>query len=259
MPIAFLRILEYYSGILFLTTNRVGAIDDAFRSRLHLILYYPQLTETQTLRIWQTNLQRLKDINAKRLDTNRSPIDFNYRRIAKWAAKNWKKMSWNGRQIRNAFQTAVSLAEFEAKQESARHPGSQVHPSLDVKHFKLLAKVSDQFSEYLHMTHGDDEDQRAVRDQVRAGPYRAKGKSRSFSEEDEDDDEHDNSGLGSDSFSGTDSSEDSNNGFELSIDSSNDSDSQGKPKRPSKSSRKSKGTKGKAPDERKEKNKGRRN
>lgn len=36
----FLRVLEYYNGLLFLTTNRVGTIDEAFKSRIHLSLYY---------------------------------------------------------------------------------------------------------------------------------------------------------------------------------------------------------------------------
>lgn len=35
----FLRALEFYSGILFLTTNRVGTIDEAFKSRIHISLY----------------------------------------------------------------------------------------------------------------------------------------------------------------------------------------------------------------------------
>jgi len=39
MVSVFLRILEYYSGILFLTTNRVGTIDEAFKSRIHVSLY----------------------------------------------------------------------------------------------------------------------------------------------------------------------------------------------------------------------------
>lgn len=37
----FLRSLEYYAGVLFLTTNRVGSIDQAFKSRIHLSVYYP--------------------------------------------------------------------------------------------------------------------------------------------------------------------------------------------------------------------------
>jgi hypothetical protein len=39
MVSVFLRVLEYYSGILFLTTNRVGTIDEAFKSRIHISLY----------------------------------------------------------------------------------------------------------------------------------------------------------------------------------------------------------------------------
>lgn len=34
----FLRTLEYYDGLLFLTTNRVGTLDEAFRSRIHVTL-----------------------------------------------------------------------------------------------------------------------------------------------------------------------------------------------------------------------------
>ena len=36
----FLRTLEYYSGILFMTTNRVRTFDDAFKSRIHVPLKY---------------------------------------------------------------------------------------------------------------------------------------------------------------------------------------------------------------------------
>jgi SpoVK/Ycf46/Vps4 family AAA+-type ATPase len=32
----FLRAMEYYQGILFLTTNRVGTFDEAFISRVHV-------------------------------------------------------------------------------------------------------------------------------------------------------------------------------------------------------------------------------
>ena len=39
----FLRELEYYQGIIFLTTNRVSQIDDAIASRIHLPLKYKSL------------------------------------------------------------------------------------------------------------------------------------------------------------------------------------------------------------------------
>jgi SpoVK/Ycf46/Vps4 family AAA+-type ATPase len=39
----FLRTLEYYDGILILTSNRVGTFDEAFKSRIQVALHYPNL------------------------------------------------------------------------------------------------------------------------------------------------------------------------------------------------------------------------
>ncbi|OCK88233.1 uncharacterized protein K441DRAFT_589725, partial [Cenococcum geophilum 1.58] len=41
----FLRKLEYYKGILFLTTNRVKTIDEAIASRIHLVFRYSSLNK----------------------------------------------------------------------------------------------------------------------------------------------------------------------------------------------------------------------
>lgn len=51
---------RYYSGILFLTTNRVGIFDPAFKSRIHISLYYPPLDAPTTIKIWRVNIARLK-------------------------------------------------------------------------------------------------------------------------------------------------------------------------------------------------------
>lgn len=194
-----MRILEYYSGILFLTTNRVGAIDDAFRSRLHLTLYYPRLTETQTLKIWKTNLQRLKENNKLRLQGEIALIDFNDKKIIAWVKKHWEEIQWNGRQIRNAFQTAIALSEFEARKSNAKgFDGSfKASPVLTTDHFKKLARASAQFSEYLRETHGDDEDERAVLDKMRAAPTRRNLKSTVFSDDENESDVMSDSGSGS--------------------------------------------------------------
>lgn len=97
--LVFLRMLEYYSGILFLTTNRVGAIDDAFRSRLHLILYYPKLTKTQTKQIFKHNFQRIAQINIDRKNKNLSEFEYekSEKKIMDWAMETWKGLRWNGR------------------------------------------------------------------------------------------------------------------------------------------------------------------
>ena len=55
----FLRVLEYYSGILFLITNRTGIIDPAFKSRIYMSLYYPILSQTATESIWTWHIKRV--------------------------------------------------------------------------------------------------------------------------------------------------------------------------------------------------------
>ena len=101
----FLRVLEYYSGILFLTTNKVGHFDEAFKSRIHVSLYFPQLDEETTIKIWKMNLERLVN--------NKKHIEVDGKAIKKYAKKHYMHLSkakrgpWNGRQIKNAFQTAI--------------------------------------------------------------------------------------------------------------------------------------------------------
>ena len=58
----FLRVLDYYNGILFLTTNRAGVLDEAFKSRIHYKIYYPDLTIEQTVDIWKLNIHRVRRI-----------------------------------------------------------------------------------------------------------------------------------------------------------------------------------------------------
>lgn len=53
----FLRKLEYYSGILFLTTNRVTVMDEAIASRIHLPLRYDNLDNSARKLVWKNLLQ----------------------------------------------------------------------------------------------------------------------------------------------------------------------------------------------------------
>ena len=54
----FLRTLEYYRGILFLTTNRVKDFDDAMQSRIDLPLKYLDLSKDIRKTIWGEFLKR---------------------------------------------------------------------------------------------------------------------------------------------------------------------------------------------------------
>ncbi|KAF7502676.1 hypothetical protein GJ744_005264 [Endocarpon pusillum] len=99
----FLRALEYYSGILILTSNRVGTFDEAFKSRIQLALHYENLTVSQRRKIWRNFINRLRtfeDPNAD-FDDIMDHID------------DLSKKDMNGREIRNAIPTARQLAQFK--------------------------------------------------------------------------------------------------------------------------------------------------
>ncbi|KAL8911012.1 MAG: hypothetical protein Q9171_003748 [Xanthocarpia ochracea] len=147
----FLRALEYYSGILFLTTNRIGAFDEAFISRIHMSLYFPDLDQDNTFKVWAMNLARLQD-SGRKIFVEKEPIQ-------EFARNHWKDgHRWNGRQIRNAFQTAIALAEYDFNErcircETTREPPPAM-PVLEAKHFKAVAETSAQFHDYLTETLG---------------------------------------------------------------------------------------------------------
>ncbi|CAI7642308.1 unnamed protein product [Penicillium pancosmium] len=62
----FLRVLEYYEGILILTSNRVGTFEEAFKSRIQLALHYKNLSVDQRQRIWWNFLDRFRVMEEAR-------------------------------------------------------------------------------------------------------------------------------------------------------------------------------------------------
>jgi hypothetical protein len=108
-------------------------------------------------------MKRLRDINEKRKGGQAPIIDFDKTKILQWVDLNWELLQWNGRQIRNAFQTALALTEFEAKHSKDPEAGR----TLQVTHFCTIADATLRFNEYLIATHGADEDETARRDKLR--------------------------------------------------------------------------------------------
>ena len=171
LSIVFLRVLEYFSGVIILTTNRVGTFDEAFRSRIHVSLYYPKLDKPTTIQIWERSLSRLRKSSLN--------LDFSEDEILKFAERHWleneKKPSrlWNGRQIKNAFQTALALANWEFY-ESKKGQSLQ-RPLLKAKHFESVAKTSAHFDDYISDIYGTSEDtysELAARDETRKDTHR---------------------------------------------------------------------------------------
>ncbi|KAI1751998.1 P-loop containing nucleoside triphosphate hydrolase protein [Xylaria castorea] len=91
----FLRTLEYYRGILFITTNRAGSIDAAFKSRIHLSLRYPALTKSSQKEIWRNFINRSP---VKSAEFTEDDFDF------------FAKQTMNGREIKNAVKLSHLLA-----------------------------------------------------------------------------------------------------------------------------------------------------
>lgn len=162
----FLRVLEYYNGILFLTTNRVGAIDDAFKSRIHMSLYYPPLDKAQTREIFRLNVAKLREIEAQRQDMTGEPgLQVMEADIVDFASRHFEDNArstgcWNGRQIRNAFQIASSLAHHKYSEEVAlaksRGERAPAAPVLDRTLFEKVQMSTQSFDRHMKETRGVD-------------------------------------------------------------------------------------------------------
>lgn len=120
MSTVFLRVLEYYEGIIFLTTNRIGVFDQAFKSRVHLAIYYPKLSRTSRKTLWYLFLSHSSVESAKALEAN-GTLD----QIA--------DEELNGRQIKNVVRSAHSLAFSENSSIQSHHVSMALKP---IKNFE---------------------------------------------------------------------------------------------------------------------------
>lgn len=124
----FLRLLEYFQGILFLTTNRVEVrllllhypspqhtnlsqtFDDAFQSRIHIALRYGDLSPKAKKTVFKMFIERVRVLEG----VETMPFtDDDFNTLA--------KHNLNGRQIKNTVRTAQALAV------NKKEPLSMVH------------------------------------------------------------------------------------------------------------------------------------
>jgi hypothetical protein len=106
----FLRTLEYYEGILFLTTNRATSIDPAFESRIHISLEYPPLDAEARVAIWRGFLGRADDVVAGKSHA-----------VTPDEVTQLSELNLNGRQIKNILKTANLLACHRSDVLSMEH------------------------------------------------------------------------------------------------------------------------------------------
>lgn len=152
----FLRLLEYYQGVLCLTTNRSEEIDVAFHSRIHISLPFPDLTEGNREQIWrhfaritnkkhetglskkkkkavteikpteQTDSTSVETTNGSKTTEVPEPMPDTHHadHLIDLSNTDFRKLSQtqlNGRQIKNAFKTAVLLASYKKEKVQMKH------------------------------------------------------------------------------------------------------------------------------------------
>ncbi|KAL8687493.1 MAG: hypothetical protein Q9218_006349 [Villophora microphyllina] len=157
----FLRRMEYFRGLLFLTTNRVGQIDDAFLSRVTVVLQYDHLTDDTRKRIWDGFFKKLEHDGereglGKSEDNRKIEVD-RYARKYILNDEDVKNLKWNGREIRNALQTAISLANYKAVKDGQTKDIIEV----EEEHFKSVVAMSGKFKTYMEKIYNKDETGRA--------------------------------------------------------------------------------------------------
>ncbi|KAI1503006.1 P-loop containing nucleoside triphosphate hydrolase protein [Biscogniauxia marginata] len=92
-----LRTIEYFEGIIFLTTNLVKNIDSAFQSRIHLTIELPQLDSGKRALIWKEIIQLNNQVMDKNT-WNQAVFD------------TLGELEINGRVVKNLLRTAMYYA-----------------------------------------------------------------------------------------------------------------------------------------------------
>ncbi|KAK3705883.1 hypothetical protein LTR37_013036 [Vermiconidia calcicola] len=145
----FLRVLEYYEGIMFLTTNRVQTFDAAFQSRIHISLDYPELDRASRKKVWTNFLNQHNEVQAgsrerppkipastaessatangtSTTDGEAEAEELHRKRtlshtMKKQDIEELSEMKMNGRQIKNVLKTAQLLANERGQGLSHEH------------------------------------------------------------------------------------------------------------------------------------------
>lgn len=111
----FLRVLEYFDGILIMTTNLVDHIDPAIFSRVHVCLEYGSVTPDERKAIWKSMFpEELKAVLAGGEDAHEKMFD------------ELSTVKINGREIKNVIQNVVCRAVVAT--ETANKKGLEAIP-----------------------------------------------------------------------------------------------------------------------------------
>lgn len=144
----FLRALEYYDGILILTSNRVGHFDEAFKSRIQLAIRYKPLDRDQRTEIWKNFIRRLESLEE-------DDIDF---ADIKDHIPDLARKEMNGREIRNVITTGRQFVKWKRQQPK----GGNFLLNYNMLNEDVLQPVA-EFDEYLGELYGGNSSEQLAR------------------------------------------------------------------------------------------------
>ncbi|KAI1919982.1 hypothetical protein LOZ65_004261 [Ophidiomyces ophidiicola] len=124
----FLRTLEYYRGIFFLTTNLLEDFDPAIRDRIHLTLQYRNLDPPARVKIFN---HFLNEAEAS---------------VEQCEIQEFAEVKLNGRQIKNTIKIAHDIAKWEGIKLRASH----IRTALTANGYTIPANIPLSFDASLY-------------------------------------------------------------------------------------------------------------
>lgn len=160
---------------------------------MHITLLYPQLSRADTISLFQMNIDRLRMIEKERVAITKEPemmieeggiIDFAEQHFDDFSHADTADCRWNGRQIRNAFQIATSLARYEhfVSKSSSGDAGGEASSSttgrnlyLGARHFKQVERATVEYDDFRKKMLGATDTELARKKEERGpeGPHHA--------------------------------------------------------------------------------------
>lgn len=125
-----LRALEYYDGVLILTTNRLKTFDIAVQSRVYFAIKHKDLDDKQKKAIYKTFIEQLTDDNTTNKQQLLGWVDDD-EQTEEYGGSPFEEL--NGRQIRAVLFSAASI------------PQDDSHKRLKLDHIRKFLRETTNF------------------------------------------------------------------------------------------------------------------
>lgn len=149
----FLRLTEYYQGILFMTTNRVETFDEAFQSRIHMGIQYENLKSPARKKIWQHHVGKVEQMAREESEDSKNKTqnekvkpfkDADYDELA--------KKNMNGRQVSNLLTTQAksrtdSFQQIKNTVKTSQSIALSEKVTFSMEHIKRVLEVAEAFED----------------------------------------------------------------------------------------------------------------